>query len=301
MHIKRRDFVKSTGLALGLASTSSLDFLNVLLDQSSFKMTPLRNNVGIFEERGGTIAWMISDNGIVVVDTQFPDQAKHLIDEIKKKSTRQIDLLVNTHHHGDHSGGNIAFKGLVKTHVAHKNAVKHMKSRAESNNSLDRSLLPATDFKDNASYKVDGETISLNYFGAAHTDGDAIIHFENANIAHMGDLLFNRRSPFIDKNAGASIANWQVVLESAHKHYDNDTLFVYGHAGQGYKIQGGKDDLKAFENYLGKVLEFVKKGVDAGKTREELAKATSIPGAEEWKGSQQRPVNAAWIEIVDGK
>ncbi|MCK7530603.1 MAG: MBL fold metallo-hydrolase [Marinilabiliales bacterium] len=73
-------------------------------------MTPLRNNVGFFTERGGTIGWMISKDGLVVVDTQFPEQAQHLIEAIRKQSGRQIDLLVNTHHHGDHTGGNIAFK-----------------------------------------------------------------------------------------------------------------------------------------------------------------------------------------------
>jgi len=301
MTIQRRDFIKSTGLALGAASVSNLNFLNFLFDQSGFKMTPLRNNVGIFEERGGTIAWMISKNGIVVVDTQFPDQAAHLIEEIKKKSTRQIDLLVNTHHHGDHTAGNIAFKGLVKSHVAHENAVKNMKARAEKNNSMDKVLLPSINFKKDLTISVDDEKISMNYFGPAHTDGDAIIHFENANIAHMGDLLFNRRVPYIDKSTGASIANWQVLLERAQKHYDNDTLFVYGHAGEGYEIQGGKDDLKAFQHYLGKVLEYVKKGVDAGKTKEELAKTESIPGAEGFKGNQTRAVNAAWTELVEGK
>lgn len=301
MTIQRRDFIKSTGLALGAASVSKINFLNFLFEQNTFKMTALRNNVGIFEERGGTIAWMVSNDGIVVVDTQFPDQAGHLIGEIKKKSTRQIDLLINTHHHGDHSAGNIAFKGLVKNHMAHENAVKNMKANGERNNSMDKVLLPSNDFKKKFSTKVGGEKISMNYFGPGHTDGDAIIHFENANIAHMGDLLFNRRVPFIDKSAGANIANWQVVLEQAQKHYDSDTLFVYGHAGEGYEIQGGKSDLAAFQNYLGKVLEFVKKGVDAGKTKEELAKTESIPGAETFKGNQTRAVNAAWTEIVDEK
>lgn len=301
MTIQRRDFIKSTGLALGAASVSKINFLNFLFEQDAFKMTALRNNVGIFEERGGTIAWMVSNNGIVVVDTQFPEQAEHLIGEIKKKSTRQIDLLINTHHHGDHSAGNIAFKGLVKNHMAHENAIKNMKATGERNNAMDKVLLPENDFKKKFSTKVGDEKISMNYFGPGHTDGDAIIHFENANIAHMGDLLFNRRVPFIDKTAGANIENWQVVLEEAQKHYDNDTLFVYGHAGEGYEIQGGKSDLAAFQNYLGKVLEFVKKGVAAGKTKEELAKTESIPGAEAFKGNQTRSVNAAWTEIVDGK
>ena len=88
-------------------------------------MSSIRNNVGLFTERGGTIGWMISENGIVVVDTQFPEQSVHLIDEIKKQSGRKIDLLINTHHHGDHSGGNISFKGITNMLLAHENSRKN--------------------------------------------------------------------------------------------------------------------------------------------------------------------------------
>ena len=123
------------------------------------------------------------------------------------------------------------------------------------------------------------------------------MHFENANIVHTGDLLFNRRVPYIDKSAGANITNWQVVLEKAYNAFDTDTLFVFGHAGDGYEVKGNREDLLAFQNYLGKVMEFVKKGQAAGKTKEQLAEATEIPGAPQWKGGQTRAVNAAWMEL----
>ena len=82
--------------------------------------------------------------------------------------------------------------------------------------------------------KVDDETITLRYLGPAHTDGDSITHFENANVVHMGDLIFNRRFPYIDKSAGASVKNWIQVLKQTQKLFDKDTIFIFGHADNGF-------------------------------------------------------------------
>ncbi len=289
------------GLATVASALPGARLIDSIFEQNNYQMKALRGDLGIFTERGGTILWKLSDDGIAVVDTQFKPQAEHLIEEIKKKSDRQIDALINTHHHGDHSAGNIAFKGLIRNHFAHENCVKNMKSTAEKNNAMDRVLLPSAGFGKKFVYKVAGEKIAMRYFGAAHTNGDAIVHFENANVAHLGDLLFNRRVPYIDKNNGADIANWQNVMDKAYKWFDDDTLLVYGHSGSGYEITGTRADLMAFKNYLGRLLEYVDKGVKAGKSKEDLAKTEMIPGADEWKGNQGRAVNAAYVEIVDEK
>ena len=295
----RRDFIRQTSTAGALSLLPTSYFWKALF-QNGYQMKPLRNDVGVFTERGGTIGWMISNDGLAVVDTQFPDQAKHLIDEIKSKSDRKIDLLVNTHHHGDHSAGNIAFKGLVENIVAHENSKANQQRVAEARNVMDNQLLPTTTYKKGKfSQKVGKERIKLYYFGAAHTNGDSYVHFENANIVHCGDLLFNRRVPYIDKSSGANITNWQKVLEKGYKAFDEDTLFIFGHSGNGYDITGTRADLMAFQNYLAKVMEYVKKGQASGKTKESLAAATEIPGAPEWKGQQTRAVNAAWTELFE--
>lgn len=295
----RRHFVKGMSLASTAAILPGTDILRALFLQQSYQMKPLRGNLGIFTERGGTILYMLAKDGLAVVDSQFPDQAKHLIDEIKKKSDRQIDILINTHHHGDHSAGNIAFKGLVRNHFAHENAVKNMRASAEASNSLDKVLLPVANFSSSFSYGLANEKISMKYFGAAHTNGDVIIHFENANVAHMGDLLFNRRVPYIDKSTGANIANWQNVMDKAYEWFDDDTLLVFGHSDNGHDVTGTRADLLAFKNYLGKLLDYVNAGVKSGKTKEAMADTQLIPGADEWKGNQARAVNAAYTEIVD--
>lgn len=294
----RRDFLKQAS-ALGSLSLLPANQLWKTFFQENYEFKLLRNDVYIFMERGGTIASYLSDDGLVVVDTQFPDQANHLIAELRKNSDRQVDLLINTHHHGDHSAGNIAFKGLAKKVVAHQNSLENQKRVAEERNSLDTQLLPDTTFTEKWSQKVGGEVMTLHHFGPAHTNGDSFVHFENANIVHTGDLLFNRRVPFIDKSTGAHVGNWIEVMEKGYKAFDKDTLFVFGHSGNGYEITGGLEDLKAFQQYLSKVIDFVKAGKVAGKTKEELAKAEEVPGAAEWKGTQTRAVNAVWTELYE--
>ena len=213
-----------------------------------------------------------------------------------------MDMLINTHHHGDHTGGNIAFKGLVKKVVAHENSKANQMRVAKARDQEIGQLYPDKTFTTEWSERVGKEIITAKYFGPAHTDGDAIIHFENANVAHMGDLMFNRRFPFIDRSAGASIKGWIRVLKKARKTYDKDTLFIFGHAGEGHEITGTHADLKAFENYLKRLLQYTKKQIKAGKTLDEIKAAgiTTIPEAEEWTGRGiERSLQSAFEELIE--
>lgn len=265
-----------------------------------YNMQLLRGGVGFFTERGGTIGWMANKDGIVVVDTQFPDQANHLIEEIDKLDLGNIDLLINTHHHGDHTAGNIAFKDRTNIILAHSNSRKNQQTSAKKRETEDKQLYPTDTFLTNFEQKVGSENITLNYFGAAHTDGDAIVHFENANVVHMGDLVFNRRFPYIDMSAGANIENWIEVLDKSINKYDNDAIFIWGHASEGYDIKGGKEEIKAFQNYLEKLLVFGEKSLRASIPLEKLKETTTvIPGAEEWKGKGiERSLDAVYAELA---
>lgn len=300
--MSRRQFLQTSTFAIG-ASMLPTAWLSQLLAPVG-EMKTLRNNVGIFTERGGTIAWMIDKEGLVVVDTQFPDTAGHLIEAIRKQNERRVDLLINTHHHGDHSGGNIAFKGIVDKVVAHKNSKANQERTAIAAKSEDKQLYPDTTYETTWSQKVGTETISLHYFGPGHTNGDSFIHFENANVVHCGDLMFNRRFPNIDRAAGASIANWIVALGKARKTFSKDTLYVFGHGAEGFPVTGAEKDLIAMQNYLSKLLKFIKKEIKAGKTKEQIlaAKYQVIPGAEEWKGQGiERSLTTAFDELMEGK
>ncbi len=266
-----------------------------------FTIKMLRNDVGVFTEKGGTIAFLLSRDGIVVVDAEFPEQSQHLIDELKKRSDKPFKLLINTHHHGDHTAGNISFKGIVEHVLAHENSLKNQKNVAQAQNSDDKQLYPDRTYTDTWCEDAGKEKICLYYHGTGHTDGDSMIHFQHANVVHMGDLMFNRRHPFVDRSAGASIKSWITALDTASSQFSNDTIFVFGHAADGYDVTGTKDDLKAFGEYLGKVLDFVAGEIKAGKSKEEVLKTTQLPFETQWKGDGlQRPLQAAYEELVAG-
>lgn len=296
--MQRRIFIRNTALTIGALSLSQQRLLSALV-QEPWKITMLRNDIGIFEERGGTIVFLLSKKGIVVVDSQYPDQSKHLIDELKKRSEQPFRLLINTHHHSDHSSGNISFKGIVEHVLAHENSKKNQEDSAKKNNAEDKQLYPDQTYKDTWCEKIGKESICLNYYGPAHTNGDSFIHFEKANIVHCGDLLFNRRHPYVDRGAGANIKNWMEVLNKGINKFDKETIYVFGHAGPGYKVTGGADELNKFRDYLGNVLKFVEGEIKAGKTKEEILKTTLIPGGEEWKTEGiKRPLEAAYDELT---
>jgi len=297
--MNRRNFLNNSSLVFGSLLLPLKSFESLFPNYSDYKIRTVRGDVKIFTEKGGTIAWMAQPGGVVVVDTQFPEQAGHLLKEIKKLSVREMDLLINTHHHRDHTAGNIAFKGLTNQIVAHRNSKKNQKISAQNNGSEDQQLYPKIVFDESWSTRVGFETITATYFGAAHTDGDAVIHFANDNVAHIGDLVFNRRYPYIDRPAGANIQNWIEVLEQIQKKYDNDTIFVFGHAREPYDVIGNKEDLKAMQNYLESLLTFMRKEIKSGKSKLEIYQATSIPGADEWQGKGiERSLKSAYEELT---
>lgn len=296
--MNRRSFLAQTSLFAGATLIPQQAWLRgLLLPAGNYQV--LRRNVGYFTERGGTIACLLTPEHSVVVDTQFPEQAGHLIEKIRETNTKPIDLLINTHHHGDHTAGNIAFKGLIQTHVAHANSLANQERVAREREQMENTLLPATTYTDKWSQKVGDETVSLHYFGAGHTDGDSMVHFEEANVVHTGDLLFNRRFPYVDKSAGADIGNWINVLKQARRQFDKDTLYVFGHAGENYPITGTHEDLKAMAHFLKMSLRYVKKAKKKGETLENLLESTTeISGAPEWKGrGVERVLKAAWEEL----
>ena len=296
--MKRRNFLMNTALATGAFSILSKSSLASIFADPSYQFKPLRGNVGWFAEQGGTIAWLVNKDGIVVVDAEFPDPAKHLIAELQKQSDKPFQWLINTHHHGDHTSGNISFKGIVKNVAAHANSLTNQKNVAVAQKKEDQQLYPDTTFTDTWKIKVGDEHIKAYYFGAGHTNGDAIIHFEHANIVHMGDLVFNRRYPFIDKSAGASVTNWPLALEAAQKKFDKETIFIFGHAFDPEKVIGTKEDLKAMQNYLERLADYVQSSIKAGKSKEEILQTKAIPGVDDWQGDGiNRSLEAAYQEF----
>lgn len=273
MSFSRRDFLASSAVALG-AGFIGRPALARAWQQQMPAWTPvfteMRRGVGFFTGRGGTVGYLINAGGVVVVDSQFPDSAKLLVEGINQRSkNRPVDRLINTHHHGDHSGGNIAFKGLAKKVVAHQRAAELIREAAAAPNAAEQ-LSPDSTFTDVWREEIGDEWVRAKHYGRAHTGGDAVITFERANVAHMGDLMFHRRVPVIDRRNGALVANWITVLEKAAADHNNDTVYIFGHSGATLPVTGSRGDLMAFRDYLTAALNHTRGAIKAGQTREQF-------------------------------
>jgi cyclase len=298
----RRHFLHQTTLLASASFLFQQKAMASILQKADFQVKMLRNNVGIFTERGGTIGFLLSKNGTIVIDAQFPDTSRHLIDELKKKEKASFLYLLNTHHHGDHTAGNIAYKGLVEHVVAQENSQANQKRVAEANNTMDKQLLPDMTFKEDWKLKLDDEKIKAAYFGPGHTNGDAVYHIENANIIHAGDLMFNKRHPFVDRSAGANIASWIKDLDGILKMAGKDTIIIFGHSLNPGEETGTIENVRKFQDYLGKVLSFAEAEIKKGVSKEEFIRNTSIPGVTEWAGQGiDRPLTAAYEELTGKK
>lgn len=294
----RRHFLRYTGL-ISAATVFQKQTMAAFFNTAGYNIRMLRNNVGIFTERGGTIGFLLSQSGPLVIDAQFPDTAPHLIAELQNRNAAPIRFLLNTHHHGDHTSGNIAFKGLAGQVVAHQNSLLNQKTVAEKQNTVAQQLYPGQTFDQELKLKAGDEKLTGHYYGPGHTNGDAIYHFENANILHVGDLMFNKRHPFVDRSAGANMRNWITVLEKIQKLGNRDSLYIFGHALNAGEETGTAEDLKKFADYLHKVLLFAETEIRRGVSKEEFIKNTAIPGVTEWSGQGiERPLTAAYEEVI---
>lgn len=273
MNLDRRSFLKVSALGLGAAATSLIPgALKAMLAEGN--VTMLRNNVGYYTNRGGTIGLLTNSDGTVVVDSQFPDAAKALLTHLNNKEAADIAALINTHHHGDHVGGNSELGAEAGDIIAHENVLSLL------NENDSKVAKPTKTYSDSHSFGVGDETIRLMYNGRAHTKGDSVVLFENANVIHMGDLVFNRVHPFIDRGAGASITNWQNVLTKVHDMATDDTQFIFGHGSPDAGITGTRKDLLHLRSYFESVVETAQKGIVMGMSRDEVTSKGEIPGFE---------------------
>jgi glyoxylase-like metal-dependent hydrolase (beta-lactamase superfamily II) len=266
----------------------------------------LRGNIGLFTGRGGTIGWFISPDAIVVVDAQFPDTAKICLENIGEKApNRPIDFLINSHHHGDHTAGNGVFRPTARKIVAHARVPELMKMAADQQAKQNPSAapppltLPDTPFEDRWSADIGKERVSTRYYGPAHTSGDATIHFEQTNVVHVGDLLFNRMHPFIDRAAGASISGWITVIDAINRAFSGDVIFLCGHAKPGLSVITKKEDLVMQRDYFAALLEYTRKAIKDGRSRDDFIKPTTdeLPGFEDHGPLIDRVLAPAYDEV----
>lgn len=280
----RRHFLATTAAAAaGGALVRPASVLAQQAQEAQGVFTPIRGNVGYFTMRGGTIGYLVNADAVVAVDSQFPDQANALIAGLNERSGgRAVDCLINTHHHGDHTGGNISFRGNAKHVVAHAKAAEHMHNPPGAQPPADQ-LYPDVTFTDSWSSDLGEERVWARHYGRAHTSGDIVVTFEQANVAHMGDLMFHRRHPVVDRAAGATLRNWMQVLDRTLADHPKDTAYIFGHAAVGLQPVGTWSDLVRYHDYVEAVLTWVGAQIRAGRSQDEiLAMREPLAGFEDF-------------------
>lgn len=295
----RRQFLTGSSISVVAGALGGLR-LSGQQPPATTAFAPLRENVGIFTGRGGTIGWLVTPEAVVVIDSQFPDTATVCLDGLNERSHhRPVDFLINTHHHGDHTAGNVVFRKAAKKIVAHVKVPELQRMQAAAQGTEADQAYADTTFADTWKADLGSETVSAKHYGPAHTSGDIAVCFEHANVVHLGDLVFNRRHPFIDRPAGALISGWITVLEQIAAEHSQDTLFIYGHAKEGLKVTGTRADLLYQRDYFTALLDHVRAEIKAGKSRDDISKATSeLTGFADHGPLIERVLSVAYDELT---
>lgn len=281
MKVNRRSFLKAGAFLTGGMLFQGNKVLSVLQQQPGTFKT-VRGDFMIYNEAGGTIGCFANKDALIVVDSQFPDSAKNFRSGLKQKLDRKIDLLLNTHHHRDHTSGNIYLKDFSSIIAAHENS-KVLQQKFYGNDPTKPQAYPTMTFADEWTFDLGKEKIWAKHFFPAHTGGDSIIHFQNSNIVHVGDIVFNRVYPYIDLPGGADLSLWIEFIEKTVPLFDKDTIYIFGHSQSQDMCIGNATDVYAMRDYLGSLIDFVSKEIKVGKSKEQIASSSEIPGVKDIK------------------
>lgn len=293
MPLSRRRFIARTAVA-----AAALPFVPLARAAAPRPtLQPIRRGVGYVTGRGGTIGYLRSADALVAVDAQFPDSAQAVLDALRDGTDRRLDLLVNTHHHADHTSGNTVLAPAADRHVAHVAVPGLQRAAAVRSGAYDTQAYPRETFDGTWRADVGDETVALHYFGPAHTAGDAVVHFERADVVHMGDLVFHRRQPFVDGAGGASVTRWIALLETVHGRFSDTTAFVFGHAADGLAPTGTRADLLAMRDFLTALVAAVQARLAAGDAPPALD-GLIVPGFDAWGPTPMRVIEPVAAELT---
>jgi glyoxylase-like metal-dependent hydrolase (beta-lactamase superfamily II) len=264
--------------------------------------TPVRRNVATFTARGGTIGYLVNSGGILVIDSQYPDSAKAFVDGLNAQTNgRKIDVLINTHHHADHTGGNPVFKPVTKTIVAQ---TKVPELQEIANNQASPPVEQAyadTTFEGTWNKAIGDEVVHATKFTPAHTGGDSVVYFEKANIVHVGDLVWGSLQCYVDRTpGGASATNWIKVTEQIAAKYPADATYIWGHSAAKLPVTGTKADVLKMRDYLTALVEYVRASIKAGKSRDQIiASKDVLPGFDERGPLTPRALAGTYDELAE--
>jgi len=240
----------------------------------------LRQHCGIFVSAGepatGTIGFVLAAQGVVIVDSQYPDRIGVLLQALQSRGARAVDAVINTHHHRDHTSGNPVLHPVAKRIVAHDRVPEYLHQAANEDWPEAALVLPDVTFSESWSVNLGDELVSARHYGPAHTGGDVVVRFERANIVHLGDLVFNRLPPHIDRSHGGSATEWIHTLEHVIRDQPPDATYVFSHARPGQQVTGRRADVLLQRDYLTALLDRVRQGLGDGSSPAEIAKRVDL-------------------------
>jgi len=264
----------TVSLLFAVSAQAQTDFSKV-----EIKATKVAGNVYMLEGAGGNIGVSVGDDGILIVDDQFAPLADKIRAALKGIADKKLRFILNTHWHGDHTGGNVVF-GPEAPIIAHDNVRKRLSTEQKStvfNRTTPPSpkeALPVITFNQSLSVHFNGEEIRVIHYPQGHTDGDSVIFFSGSNVVHLGDDFFAGRFPFVDLESGGTVEG---LIRNIGE--------IIGKIPAGAKLIPGHgplstvDDLKSYHRMLQQTTEIVRQKIAAGKTLDQI-KNEGLPA--EW-------------------
>ena len=255
------------------------------------RVQELRGSVRMLTGQGGNLGVSAGEDGVFLIDDQFAPLTEKIRAAIGTFSEAPVRFVLNTHWHGDHTGGNENLGKAGAVIVAHENVRKRMSAEQFMETfgrkvpAAPKDALPVVTFAESVTFHLNGDTIRVKHVPPAHTDGDSIVFFEKANVLHTGDLFFNGRYPFIDLSSGGSLDGVIAAADVAIAMCDDETKIIPGHGELATKA-----DYIAYRDVLKAIRERVQKLIDEGKTQDEvIAAKPTAEWDETWGAGFMRP------------
>ncbi len=292
--------VRSRVACLACLAIAALPDLTRAADEPEVRFETQRagERVYILIGQGGNIGLSVGGDGAFVIDDQFAPLTPRILEEIAKLSDAPVRFVINTHWHGDHTGGNENLGKAGAIIVAHANVRRRMSERQfmevfeRTVEPSPEAALPVVTFERSLTFHWNDETIEVVHVPPAHTDGDSFVHFRNANAIHAGDLFFNGTYPFIDTGTGGHLAGMIQAVDRVLGRCDEKTRIIPGHGPL-----ASRADLERYRRMLATTRDRIEPMVRAGRSRDEViaAKPTADLDADWGRGFMKPDV---WVGIA---
>ena len=257
--------------------------LNLISQEKEVKITveKLTDRVYVLKGQGGNIGLFIGDDCVFMIDDQFAPLSKKIQTAIKTITDKPVTYIINTHWHGDHTGGNANFQKEGAIIVSHENVRKRMSVdqivRGEKRLASPEEALPVITFSEDMQFYMNKEPILITHVHNAHTDGDVLVYFVNSNVLHVGDAYFQGKFPYIDIDSGGSIDGYIKGIKTIMRITDTTTKIIPGHG----KVTT-KEELKEYLEMLEDLKTQIFKEIEKGASLKDVKNNAKI--TEKYKG-----------------